>query len=245
MLKHSRLHTGAAYEFTLAPGYTGEVKYPAVVLIAGWSSDSFSSTYNELARTLREIGYHTLQLSLRGHEGSDGDLRAVTQVEHVEDIHAAFEWLAERPEVDIDRLGVVAASYGAYNVARLAPQLQSVKLMALRAPALYPDIVSTNQPVVAMVEDPGRSEWRSKIRGLSESSALKGIAEFSGDLLIVWSGNDEYLPPQVLQSYTSAATHADQKVHAIMDAGHVLDENGKEEFIKITKEFFRERFPKT
>src|SRR5579872_7292981 len=78
----TKLHTGAAYEFHLANRYATNYRdpLPTAVIVPGWGSRVFSSTtYAKIGGALREIGYHTLLLSLRGNEESAGNLNTVTR----------------------------------------------------------------------------------------------------------------------------------------------------------------------
>jgi len=236
----TKLHTGAAYQFTISPQYVGGDKLPAVVLVHGWGSKIFSNrTYTEAAERLRALGYHTLLLSLRGHEDSDGDLDTVSREDHAEDIEAAFAYLAERPEVDTKRLCVFGASYGAYMLA--AMPIRGARLALLRAPALYPD-EGWEQPKV--VKNANLSEWRKVQHTQAESLALRGIAQYKGALSIVWSEHDEQMPTSVLGSYIEAIG-SDDPVEILYGAKHTLTDEERLKFLVILERFFRDNYPKS
>jgi dienelactone hydrolase len=243
-LQRTRLHTGAAYGFRAADSYDQHTgKMPAVLLVPGWTSNVFGSTYEALAKRLRAIGYHTMQLSLQGHEGSQRDISTASRLDHMQDILAAFSYLSNRPEVDMQKLGVVGASYGAYMLSCFLPMVPGVQLVALRAPALYRD-EGWNEPVVQAVRTPDRLEWRRTVRTPTESKALKGIAEYHGDFLLVSSENDEDMPKEVMESYLLAATAVRSKLHVdLVGASHSLSEEHLEKFLDVTTRWFKERYP--
>ncbi len=235
------LHTGAAYDFTTTPLHSARSgPMPAVVLLAGWKSNSFSSTYSELAEKLRALGYHTMQLSLRGHEGSKGDINTVTRSDHAQDICYAIDWLQERPEVDINRIGAIGSSYGAYMLASGVQAYPGIKWLVLRAPALYPD-EGWNAPTQLLLDN--RDElrrWLSSIKTVGQSRALKSIAEYRGGLSLVWSEKEDNLPHAVLESYVKALG-SDGAVRILMGDQHVLTGEPKQEFLAFAERWFKER----
>lgn len=239
-----KLSTGAAYQFTPADNYAPSMgQLPAVLIVHGWKATVFTGhTYFGLALKLQAAGYHTLQLSLRAHQGSDGDITSVTRAEHLSDIQSAIDYLAQRPEVDTKRLCAFGTSYGAYL---LAFKPEEFKLLALRAPALYPDS-NWEEPTAILVQWPDLKEWRAEKRLSEESRALQGISGFGGDLLVVGSELDEDMPPQVLQSYAQAAAQAKSyQEHIILGATHSLAKREyQEEFFAVAGQWFIDHYPR-
>lgn len=240
-----RLYTGAAYEFRLAQDHVkGHGKLPAVLIVHGWRSNTFrpDGPQTRLADLLSSMGYHTLQLSLRGHEGSLDNIETVSRAKHAQDIQAALEYMSHREEVDSRQLGAVGSSYGAYLLACMAPQLTSVNLLVLRAPALYRD-AGWQESVEQALRVPDRVEWRKTIRTVAESRALKGVSEYRGDLLIVSSENDEDLPKEVVESYMLAATAVRSKLLVeLVGATHSLSPEPLEKFLDVTSRWFKVRY---
>ena len=93
----------------------GKPPYPAVILLHGFAGHAYQLA--ALARLTAANGYAVLALSLRGWLGSEGEndqgLRQPL------DVLAAVDWLAGRPLVDRERIGLVGASMGG-QVALLA-----------------------------------------------------------------------------------------------------------------------------
>lgn len=91
--------------------------FPAVLLLHGAAGSR--AEHAELADALARDGLASLRLDLRAN-GESTNLGAFREPyrEHLHlnegayrDIEVALRWLAERPEVDPDRLGIVSASY--------------------------------------------------------------------------------------------------------------------------------------
>ncbi|WP_137989237.1 alpha/beta fold hydrolase [Streptomyces vilmorinianum] len=129
-----------------APGSTG--RRPAVLLGHGFggSKDDVRAQAEKLARD----GYAVLTWSARGFGASTGQIGLNDPDHEVKDVQRLVDWLATRPEVELDkagdpRVGVTGASYGGAvsllaagydpRVDAIAPQITYWNL----ADALFPD----------------------------------------------------------------------------------------------------------
>ena len=103
----------------------GQPPYPALVLLHGFAGHAHNMA--GFARAAAANGYAALALSLRGWLGSEGE--SDQGLRQPLDVLAAIDWLAKRPLVDHERLGLVGASMGG-QVALLAaahkPPIQAV-----------------------------------------------------------------------------------------------------------------------
>ncbi len=237
------LPTGAAIRFDRG---IGAGLLPPILIVHGWGSPVFqSSTYARAADRLNAVGYHTFTLSLRGHQCAEGEMGTVTRQEHAEDIMAAVYAMA-RPNVDVRRLCAWGTSYGAYLLASLVPQFgDRLKLLALRAPALYPDEGWDSPSGEAMRDMGALRSWRSVVHhALEDSRALRGITHFQGRLLAVFSENDEDMPRQVAASYQLAARQTLSSHYITLEgAGHVLRGEDWEKFLDVLASWFQCRYP--
>ncbi|WP_042395438.1 alpha/beta fold hydrolase [Streptacidiphilus carbonis] len=94
---------------------SSDVRRPAVLLAHG-----FGGSKNDLtgeAQTLAREGYAVMTWSARGFGASGGDIGLNDPKAEVADVSGLIDWLAERPEVQLDapgdpRVGVAGASYG-------------------------------------------------------------------------------------------------------------------------------------
>ena len=86
---------------------------PAWLVLHGFGSNKDGGAALAAARLLSEAGYVALRFDMRGCGASEGERGRVICLEQVEDTKRARGFLAERPEVDPDRIGVMGHSFGA------------------------------------------------------------------------------------------------------------------------------------
>lgn len=96
----------------------------AVVALHGTGSSRLGVAGH--ARLLARHGYGVLALDLRGHGESDGRSTSAYW-KNDEDMDAAVEWLAARPEVDPARVGMLGVSHGAEVSLRTAARHDAVR----------------------------------------------------------------------------------------------------------------------
>lgn len=109
-----------------------EDKAPAVLLVHMLSKNR--SEWRDLPDRIRDAGITALAIDLRGHGQSSGsaqDLQAMVQ-----DVRAAAQWLATRPNVRGDTVAIVGASLGASLALLAAIELPQVRAIALLSPSL-------------------------------------------------------------------------------------------------------------
>jgi len=83
---------------------------PALVIMHGWGGNA--EMMLPLAAPLHAAGYSLLLVDARCHGRSDDDSFA-SLPRFAEDIESALDWLAGKPEIDAQRLGIVGHSVGA------------------------------------------------------------------------------------------------------------------------------------
>ena len=96
-------------------------EFPALVFCHGLPAQKFdpqaisnphddSPTYPELARRLSEEGFASIIFNFRGTGFSGGNYHPLGWAN---DLEAILEWAWNRPEIDVDRIGVFGSSMGA------------------------------------------------------------------------------------------------------------------------------------
>jgi len=144
----------------------------------------------------------------------------VTREQNLADLLAAYDCLVNHPAVDTSAIAVIGSSYGGY-LATLLTRLRPVKWLALRVPALYWDD-EWSLPKQAL-DRQRLSQYRLTALGPGDNRALAACAEFAGDVLLVESEQDDYVPHNTLMSYRSAFISAHSLTHRIVDgADHAL-----------------------
>lgn len=131
---HGRPLAGHLY---LPDGYTDGQKLPAVVVTGAWTTvkEQMAGTY---AAEMADRGYAALAFDFRGWGQSPDSIQYLENPQRkIEDIHAAVQYLATRPEVEASRIGGlgICASSGYMSDATLASS--HIKALALVAPWLH------------------------------------------------------------------------------------------------------------
>lgn len=191
---------------------------PGILFIHGWGG----SQQRDLARAkgIAGLGCICLTFDLRGHEKNSAAYLSVNRQHSLDDILAAYDHLASHPSVDPAAIAVIATSYGGY-LAPLLASLRPVKWLALRAPALYWD-EEWLVPKHAL-DRLKLAHYRQQVLHPQDNRALAACAKFSGDVLLVESEQDDFVPHQVLMNYRLAFTNAHSLTHRVLrGADHAL-----------------------
>jgi len=192
-------------------------KIPGVLFVHGWGGSQQSDL--ERARGIAALGCICLTFDLRGHDGSSRQ-RHVTREDNLRDIVAAYDILATHPAIDRSAIAVVGSSYGGYLSAILTA-MRPVRWLALHVPALYRDREWTLPKRKLDRQD--LTLYRQTRVPPSENRALAACATFEGDVLLIESENDDYVPHATIMSYRAAFERAHSMTHRILDgADHAL-----------------------
>lgn len=177
--------------------FTPEVsRHTAVLFTHGYLTDS--KGYYEYAEELSRNGTTCLAYDLRGHgENDQQDIANLSISDYLDGLRASYDALAERPEVDPERIGLCAASFGAYLAVLLCAE-RSVKSLLLRAPALYPDrlrdvprYMFDTDEILKTAPDP-------------DNTALGIIRSFGRKVLLISSEYDRIIIPEVIEADENA-----------------------------------------
>jgi len=194
-------------------------KRPAVLFVHGWGSSE--QGYLPRAEALARRGWVALTLNLRGH-GPDAARQArFSRHDHLQDVLAAYDFLAGHPCVEAGQIGVAGSSYGGYLAAVLA-SFRPVASLVLRAPALYRDANFTT-PTAWLIEA-DENVYRQTGLPIEESMALQAVARYQGNFLLIESALDDVCPQATTHSYLAVLNPQAHVAHVLLPhAGHVLD----------------------
>ncbi|MFT4179163.1 MAG: S9 family peptidase [Thermomonas sp.] len=109
----------AFYYKPMRPARNG--KYPVVISIHGGPESQSLPTFNPTAQYLAgEMGVAVLVPNVRGSSGYGKTYLSLDNAgkreDSVKDIGALLDWIAQQPELDASRVGVIGGSYGGYMV---------------------------------------------------------------------------------------------------------------------------------
>ena len=185
---------------------------PGVLFVHGWGGSQ--EQYLGRARDVARLGCACLTIDLRGHARSGGRRETVSRADGLQDLLAAYDFLAGQPGVDAGAVGVVGSSYGGYLAAVLT-SVRPVRWLGLRAPALYKD-GGWERPKEELNRDPDLGTYRRALVPAGANRALAACAAFRGDVLVVESEHDQVVPHPVVASYLGACTAARSVNHRVL-----------------------------
>ena len=182
---------------------------PGILFAHGLGSDSkgYQARAREVVKELRAVCL-TFDFSGHGQSAWSSELERLTPRDHLDDLVAAYDELARNPYVDKSRIGACGASYGGY-ISSLLPERRPISRLLIRAPAIYSD------------EDFGRpltADRRSELDGASITAS--SLAAFTGGMLVLESGADEVVSPEIIAAYLAACPRARHEI--IPGASHRL-----------------------
>jgi pyridoxine 5-phosphate synthase len=105
---------------------------PAVVLVHMLSRSR--GDWGGLPERIRDAGITALAIDLRGHGQSTGSAQDLQVM--IQDVRAAAQWLASRPNVRGDHIAIVGASLGASLALLAAVDVPQVRAIGLLSPSL-------------------------------------------------------------------------------------------------------------
>lgn len=204
---------------------------PGILFVHGWGGSQEQDL--ERAREISGLGCVCLTIDLRGHGRDAERADSVTRAQNLNDLLAAYDWLAARADVETSAIAVVGMSYGGYLAAILS-SLRRVRWLALRAPALYKD-ENWELPKRQLNADATLKDYRRRKIAAGENRALRACAQFGGDALIVESESDIFVPHAVIENYIAAFSNARSLTARVLNgADHALStESARRDYTAI------------
>jgi dienelactone hydrolase len=196
-------------------------QWPGILFVHGWGGCQAHDLVR--AREAAGLGCVCLTFDPRGHEANAALWETVSRAQNLDDLLAAYDWLAGQASVDAQSMVVVGISYGGYLAAILSA-LRPIRWLALRSPALYMD-QGWDSPKRQLHRDTDLARLRSRLVPAMENRALRACARFGGDALLVEAEHDRIVPHPVIESYKAAlgAAHS-LTARVIPGADHALSE---------------------
>jgi dienelactone hydrolase/catechol 2,3-dioxygenase-like lactoylglutathione lyase family enzyme len=207
---------------------TGQPPYPALVLLHGFAGHAHNLA--GLARRATASGYAALALSLRGWLGSDGEndqgLRQPL------DVLAAIDWLARRPLVDRNRIGLVGASMGGQVALLTAAHKPPIKAVASYfAPTDLARWREANPFIRDYLDDLCGPE------GLPVRSPILRVAQIDVPVLLIHGDRDENVPVAQTEAMAQSLKEHGKDVETFILEGATHYFNDKEYGIALRKLF--------
>lgn len=208
--------------------------FPGVVFYHGRGSDR--TRYLPMAKFLSNKGIITLAFDFGGCGESNGIFENQTHRMGVENGRSALEFLLGQ-NIDKSRLGIQGTSFGGYVAGMLLNDYDFIKSVVLRVPASYAD-----EQLDTTVSARNEKDFFSKKENWINASSYRGIGNFTGNLLVIKSKNDEIVLPEAVDKYFQDAKKARNKKMIVQNARHAFsnDPEGLKEFHLLVQDWFLE-----
>jgi uncharacterized protein len=206
----------------IAPPAATPLPSPALIVLHGWGGNS--ALMLPLARPLHEAGFATLFIDARCHGASDDDSFA-SLPRFAEDMEHAFDWLAQRPDIDARRIGLIGHSVGAGAAILLASRRADVAALVSVAAFSHPATMMRRWLAEKHVP-----EWPvgSYILGyvqktighrFDDIAPVNTIARVPCPVLLVHGADDEVAPIDEARQIFAARHHADVRL-IVLNGNH-------------------------
>lgn len=115
----------------------GDGPFPAVVFVSGlgMTMHEWNNSFDEIAGSLNRAGFLTLQFQFDIFK-PDGTVRELPLDERAKQFTEALDWLHARPDVDTNRVGILAQSYGVPTI--LSADISLAKSIVFVGGAYFP-----------------------------------------------------------------------------------------------------------
>lgn len=178
-----------------------------------------------LAEALRDRGWAVLLYDYRGYGGNPG---RPSEQGLAKDARAAVSWLADRDDVDADRIAYLGESLGTGVAAGLAAERPPAALV-LRSPfTSLVDLGRVHYPFL-----PVRALLRDRF------PVVEHVRSYDGPVLVIWGEADAIVPPDQSAAVAQAARRSRQVVIAGADHNDPSLVDG-EEFVEAVVGFLAE-----
>ena len=223
---------------------------PAVLMCHGFTGHRIEAhtLFVQAARAFAASGICALRFDFTGSGESEGAFAEMTVETEIADALAALEYLANRPEVDHQRIAVLGLSLGGAVAACVAGRSPRVSTLVLWAAVA--DLSRLAQRFVGESAPPrlpdgtydigGIAVGEKFVQSLEDVHPLEEVAGFEGPVLIVHGSQDQSVPPSHARQYKETlGQRAD--VHIIDSADHVFSSvRWQNEAIETTVAFLQE-----
>lgn len=224
---------------------------PVIIIAHGWGSNR--SRVLRYALPLYEEGYSILMYDARSH-GDSEYYKTPNGLQFRNDLLAAFEWLRLRLDVDMNRIGVLGHSLGAFGAVLAMDEKAPIAALVTDAmPVQFSTMIGAELkrrklplfPLAQLL--PRLMVWRSGIPSamMKRANPVK-ILETNArghqiPVLLVHSRRDEFIPSTELNRVLARTPDIP---HLLVDAAGHSSSDRDPAFWPAVKSFFREQLMK-
>ncbi len=223
-----------------------EGKLPTVLLVHGFGVDKHEyGLFDGLAKQLAEAGFAVYRFDFTGRGESQGNYSKITLTKLKSDLSKILEFVQSQPNVDTNRIGILAQSFGTAVVAALAPKVNAIVLMGsiarpkeimgvpmkwkkLDQSGISTKVKETSGEVITI----GSQFWSD----FDNYNLLESIKKIHCPILFIHGSKDNRIPLSEMEAYFQNANEPKEKI-IIQGAEHGMEPK-REEMYKIAVEWF-------
>ena len=220
----------------VVPAVGAQTRSPAALLCDGLDANKEEMFY--VALSLARRGITTIAFDGPG-QGAALRLQGMTARHDFEvPVAACIDWLAMRSDIDAERIGFVAASWGGYYAPRAVAFEKRIKACAVmgavfdthacmaRRVGYVPGQGATqlggNAPLgttgKTILRILGEPDWESAFKKLEQFRLEPVAAQIDCDLMIVHGANDRHAPPSEAQRLYDAVSSKEKRLRVFSEA---------------------------
>jgi len=204
----------------------GPGPHPGVIFCHGFTGNKGEThfLFVKASRELEAHGIASLRFDFRGSGESDGEFCDMTALTEISDARRAFHVLAEQPEVDAARLGVVGLSLGGMVAACVAGREPGVKSTVLWAAVADMGLmsklfISENHSLLetqGWVDIGGLKLGAGFFRDTAKVDPVAEIAASKSPVFIIHGEADTAVPVSHAEKYFAALRKPTRKVSKLI-----------------------------
>ncbi len=234
----------------------GDGPFPVILFIPGlgMTLHEWNNSFDEISKLLVASGFLTLQFSFNIFS-PDGVVRELTLDKRAAQLKSVYQWLLKRPDVDGQRLGVLAQSFGVPT--SMAAHLASVKTTVFVSGAFFPyrsitKVYTERGTVINYNGDTtlprssgehttvGKEFWQS----LKDFDQLAAASAFTTSSVFVIHGDqDTKISPEDAHQVYEKLTSKNKKIKIFRGGDHGITDvpqSVRQEFLHSVVEWFKE-----
>ena len=177
----------------------GSTPAPGLIMCHGFTGHKAEAhrLFVAAARDFAAHGLAVLRFDFRGSGDSGGDFRDMTVSREIEDAVAALDFLAARPEVQPEHLGVLGLSLGGCVAACLAGRDSRVRALVLWSAVAQPSRLADrlrSQLKGGLADMNGWAVGSGLLDDISSIDPLAEVSRFTGPSLVIHGTEDQSVP---------------------------------------------------
>lgn len=219
-------------------------KNPAVLLVHGFGVDrNESGLFDDLALELSSHGYMVFKFDFSGCGESEGDYSETSLTKLKKEIGLIIQYIKTRKDVNENKLGILAQSFGTAVTIAFKPEVKAIVLMGslahpyesmkdLFSEDFNPEGISSRKRSGGNITKVGPTFWKD----LKKYDLVSSIKAISSHILFIHGEKDDKIPLSEMETLYLAANEWKEKV-VIKNADHGLRPERKHAYLLVVDWF--------